>query len=137
MQQQAPSIRLTTVLPAQLSSSSGLECAGLCSVPPELQEQQHQVEQLWESLQQYMQDFEGLQRMVQHLVGSAGHPYAIDAAQLRAFAHAGELPAAAAAPAAGEGGCCSPGAGPLACVGTGDAPSQEGCLQFRACVGTD
>lgn len=106
VQQQAPSTRLATVLPAQLSSSSGgsgLACAGLCSVPPELQQQQHQVEQLWESLQQYMQDFEGLQRMVQHLVGSAVHPYAIDAGQLRAFAQAGELPAAAAPPAAGEG----------------------------------
>ena len=71
------------------------------SVPPELLQQQQEVEQLWGQLQQYMQDFEGLRSMVQHLVGSAVHPYAIDAAQLRAYGQDGGEPAGMA-PGAGE-----------------------------------
>jgi hypothetical protein len=67
------------------------------------------VAQLWHQLQQYMEDFKGLRSMVQHLVGSAAHPYAIDAVQLRAYGQAGGFEGMAAAPAAGEraggGGC--------------------------------
>jgi hypothetical protein len=71
-------------------------------VPAELQQQQQEVQQLWQQLRQYMQDFAGLRSMVQHLVGTAAHPYAIDAVQLRAYGQAAGIGGMAAAPAAGE-----------------------------------
>lgn len=105
-QQQPPSIKLASILPAQLtaatSNSSSLEPAALSALPVELQQQHQQVAQLWQQLQQYMEDFKGLRSMVQHLVGSAAHPYAIDAVQLRAYGQAGGFEGMAAAPAAGE-----------------------------------
>lgn len=107
-QLQPPSIKLASILPAQLtaatttSGSSSLEPAALSALPEELQRQHQQVAQLWQQLQQYMEDFKGLRSMVQHLVGSAAHPYAIDAVQLRAYGQAGGFEGMAAAPAAGE-----------------------------------
>lgn len=103
-----PSMRLATVLPADLTSSStSLEAAALSRVPAELQQQEEEVKQLWQQLQQYMQEFEGMRSMVQHLVGSAAHPYAIDAVQLRAYGQAAGIDGMAAAPAAGED-CSTP-----------------------------
>lgn len=100
---QPPSIRLASILPADLSfSTDSLEAAARSCMAVELLQQQQEVQQVWQLLQQYMQDFGGLSSMVQHLVGSAAHPYAIDAVQLRAYGQAGGLEGMAAAPAAGE-----------------------------------
>lgn len=95
-----PSIKLASILPAQLSS--GIAAAAAAGLPADLQQSQQEVQQLWQQVEAYVQEFEGLRSMVQHLAGSSRHPYAIDAMQLRAYGQAGGLGDIAAAPGAGE-----------------------------------
>jgi hypothetical protein len=100
---QGRSIRLASVLPAQLDLGTGSnDPAALCSIPGPLQQQLQEVQGLWQQLQGYLQGFEGLRGMVQHLVGTAAHPYAIDAVQLRAYGQAGGIQCTTATPGAGE-----------------------------------
>jgi hypothetical protein len=100
---QGCSIRLASVLPAQLDLSGGSSNPeGLCSVPGPLQQQLEEVQVLWQQLQGYLHGFEGLRGMVQHLVGTAAHPYAIDAVQLRAYGQAGGIQCTTTAPGAGK-----------------------------------
>lgn len=131
--QQPPpaSIKLVSILPAQLvecsNSSSQGEVPPLPDVPAGLLQRQQEVHQLWQHLEAYIKDFEGLCSIIQGLTGSAVHPHAIDALQLRAHGQAGGLEGMSSTPGAGE--CVSAPQSAQGTAGQWSCPVSKTCQQ--------